>query len=211
MHIIIIENDSRAAENIGGHLLRLLPRLSIRHCRGVEPDLVQQSFQADIILLDMHLGIATGVDLCRSIRKANGITPILGITCNPLEFYRSDLCRAGAQGLVQKEYLKDVVEAIQNIISGNPMQGFGTPQQTHNALLLATNSSTESSLTPQELDILRIIGDVGADPHYIAQHKHIKESTARTHLKSIRRKLGCNSNVELTLYVARHPEILWGS
>src|SRR5437870_3405966 len=56
----------------------------------------------DLILLDSRLTDGTGVDLCRSIRETDQLTPILFYSALAYESDKQEALRAGAQSYLVK-------------------------------------------------------------------------------------------------------------
>lgn len=167
--------------------------------------------QPDIILLDLHLGDASGLDLLPQLQTVAPEAHIIVLTgVRDVEMHRRAI-RLGAVGLVLKEEAAAVlIEAIAKVSAGEVWL---------NSLLVARvlsemtrpgpGPSTDpeavkiKALTAREREIITLIGQ-GLKNHAIADHLYISEATVRHHLTSIFRKLGVGDRLELAIYAYRH-------
>ncbi|PAU69467.1 two component transcriptional regulator, LuxR family [Bifidobacterium italicum] len=203
MHLMMVENDPRAAENIGSYLKLQRPDIRIHALRGNEHDVVEQCDASDIVLLDMHLIPQSGPELCRQLRAINDHTPVLGMTCIAMEYYLDEITAAGAQGLIQKEQLISMPKLIELLVHGGAMRGFRTARDAHTAIVEEMNQTGEATLhtlpplsnplTPQEQETFALMRQYGADSAAIAAHMGLSASTVRGYMRNIAAKYGVGS------------------
>ena len=65
----------------------------------------------DLILLDYHMPDGNGVELCKQIRQFDQNTPVLFVTGTYM-MNESDVLEAGAQGVVRKTEIADVLPTV---------------------------------------------------------------------------------------------------
>ena len=202
MHLVMVENDPRAAENIASYLRLQCPNISIHTLRGNEHDVVTQCDGSDIVLLDMHLIPQSGPAICRQLRTINDHTPVLGMTCIAMEHYLDAIKEAGAQGLMQKEQLVSMPELVDLLVHGDVMRGFLTTHDAHAAIVRAirtgeaghgTLPAPRNPLTPQERETFALMQQYGADSAAIAARMSLSTSTVRGYMRSIAAKYGVGS------------------
>ena len=202
MHLMMVENDPRAAENIASYLRLQCPNISIHTLRGNEHDVVTQCDESDIVLLDMHLIPQSGPAICRQLRTINDHTPVLGMTCIAMEHYLDEITAAGAQGLMQKEQLAYLPKLIELLIQDGTMRGFRTARDAHAAIVEATRAgeadhgalpAPRNPLTPQERETFALMQQYGADSAAIAARMSLSASTVRGYMRSIAAKYGVGS------------------
>ena len=163
--------------------------------------------QHQLVLLDLQLGDADGFDLLVEFRTRYPALPIVVISASDRP---SDVIRAidlGAMGFVPKRASNETLfEALQQVLSG----GVYLPAVTRAARdagmvgLGAGDDRTESDLglSARQLDVLRLLVD-GRPNKDICRVLNLTESTVKTHLAAIFRKLGVNNRTQAVVAVAR--------
>jgi DNA-binding NarL/FixJ family response regulator len=167
--------------------------------------------QPDVILLDLHLGDANGLDLLPPLQTVAPSAHIVVLTgVRDVDVHRRAI-RLGAMGLVLKEEAAAVlIEAIAKVSAGEIWL---------NSLLVArvlsemtrpgTDARTDpeaikiKALTAREREVIKLVGQ-GLKNQAIADHLCISEATVRHHLTSIFGKLGVGDRLELAIYAYRH-------
>lgn len=71
-----------------------------------------------LLLVDMSLGEATGVSVCRKIRTRTDRVLLLGITAFSVETYAERIAAAGAQGIVPKADIPQLAQALCTVAAG---------------------------------------------------------------------------------------------
>jgi two-component system, NarL family, nitrate/nitrite response regulator NarL len=166
------------------------------------------------VLLDLSLKEESALDFLPEIRTAAPDARIVVLTAmRDAELHRRAV-ELGALGLVGKEQAADVLlTAIDSVARG---EAWIDPKTTASALeeLTAARSrrpadaAAARSLTPRELDVLRLIGE-GLRNREIARRLFISETTVRHHLTAIYEKLGVSDRLSLLVYAVRNG--LWDS
>jgi DNA-binding NarL/FixJ family response regulator len=167
-----------------------------------------------LVLLDLSLKEESALDFLPEIRTAAPDARIVVLTAmRDAELHRRAV-ELGALGLVGKEQAADVLlTAIDSVARG---EAWIDPKTTASALeeLTAARSrrpadaAAARSLTPRELDVLRLIGE-GLRNREIARRLFISETTVRHHLTAIYEKLGVSDRLSLLVYAVRNG--LWDS
>lgn len=166
--------------------------------------------QPDIVLLDLDLGVESGLDLIPDLLAAASETRILILTgIRDAQVHRRAI-RLGAMGLVEKETAGDeLIKAIEKVKAGEVWLDRSTT-----ASLLAEMSQAEMSrrndvesgkiamLSERERDVITLIGE-GLSNKRIAERLFITETTVRHHLTSIFAKLGVSDRLALLIYAYR--------
>jgi DNA-binding NarL/FixJ family response regulator len=160
----------------------------------------------DVVLLDLHLGHASGADTLQKLHELKPRLPILVLTMQPEDQRALRVLHAGAAGYVTKgRPAKELLEAIRKVVAG------GRFVSERVAELLLSNQTDLSkapheSLTDRELEILLLLAH-GCTTSEIAGKLELSASTVSTHLNHIRAKLGARSNAQLVEYAVRHKLI----
>lgn len=112
---------------------------------------------------------------------------------------------AGARGYVEKSCEPDdLVRGIKQVHAGELVVG----SRALDSLLVnpddtALQARTSSTLTPREIDVLRLVVEGRTNPE-IARELYITEHTVKGHLARILGKLGVDNRVQLATYAIHH-------
>lgn len=97
--------------------------LEVIHFASTAEEAVQQAAQNDydIIILDVSMPAAGGVEALRRIKKGKPDQPVLMYSLYPEEQYGVQSLKAGAAGYLSKDTIPEkMVEAIKTILGGAP-------------------------------------------------------------------------------------------
>ena len=158
----------------------------------------------DVLLVDMALSDMPGTSVCRFLRTSLDRMPILAITSYPLTTYAAPAAEHGAQGILGKESIRDIVRAIPMLANGMtlppPAQcgnvAFRSAAQSHQDILREPLPD-DMTLVPREIEILELILQ-GLDQQQISRQLEISATTVRTYTRRIREKLHCSTLEQAT-------------
>lgn len=168
--------------------------------------------QPDVILLDLDLGDASGLDLLPHLLRDND-TKVLILTGTRDPDVREVAVLRGARGMVHKaESAETILNAITRVSRGEIWL-----DRASTAKVIATLSATGgqkrsdaedspiAALTQKERDIVAaIVKHQGAPTKVIARALCLSSHTVRNHLASIYSKLDVHSRLELFMYAKEH-------
>lgn len=166
-----------------------------------------RELQPDIVLLDLDLPGASGIQALPGLREACGGARILMLTVSEDAQDMQAALRAGASGYLLKTMEGDELsQAIRRAARGEAMV---SPEMTGKlvAALQAPPVSAPAAapatpaLTPREEEVLQQIA-LGASNKEIARTLDIAETTVKIHVQGILRKLGLASRVQAAVYAA---------
>lgn len=137
----------------------------------------------DAMVVDLNLPDGSGLDLIRWARKSSKEIAIVMLTMSDSESDLIAAMNAGASGYVKKSApLEELISVLKRALIA---PGSFTASEIVSAL--KTLSAAEI-LTQREVEVLRVLARVGSTRELAAQ-LHISESTFKTHVGSIYRKL----------------------
>ena len=142
-----------------------------------------------------------GVAATRRLVDANTRARILVLTTFDLDEYVYAAIRAGANGFLLKDVQPaELVAAIRVVAAGNALYA---PAATERLLeRFAASAPTEArsidGLTDREREILRLIAG-GLSNAELAAQLHLGETTVKTHVSSMLRKLGVRDRVQAVI------------
>ncbi len=143
----------------------------------------------DIVVIDLHLPDGNGLDLVRWARARSRSIGLVVLTVSHLPEQIKAAMEAGASGYVEKSAtINEVVAAIKCAVH-SPLSF-----STHRAKDLYNFDKYIYGLTGRELEVLEILPS-GKTIHEIAQSLFLGDSTVKTHVAAIYRKLAVTNRV----------------
>lgn len=153
-----------------------------------------------IMVVDLTLKGASGMELVKQIRLQRPELPILVVSMHDERIYAERCLRQGANGYVMKEEAADtIVGALHKILDGGTYLSerlmsatvqrlVGGKPQGHGAMV--------ASLSDRELEVFQLIGR-GFGTKSIAEQLTLSVKTVEAHKANIKGKLGLRSAPEL--------------
>jgi DNA-binding NarL/FixJ family response regulator len=126
---------------------------------------------------------------------------VLILTTFDLDDYVYAALRAGASGFLLKDVEpRELVDAIRVVASGNALLGSTVTRRLLDHFAAAEEISAPSldSLTDRELEILRLLAG-GLSNAEIADRLVVSETTVKSHVSSVLRKLGVRDRVQAVI------------
>jgi two-component system nitrate/nitrite response regulator NarL len=153
----------------------------------------------DVVLLDMRMPKASGLDVLRRLRAAEQTMPVAMLTTSDEERDLIESLQVGAQGYLLKDMEPDeLISALEQIVAGHTVVAkelTGTLAKAVKGDDAVELKSAFSTLTPRERQILRHVAE-GKSNKSIARELGISDGTVKLHVKAILRKLNVHSRVE---------------
>jgi len=160
----------------------------------------------DVVLLDISMPGLGGIQVTRQLKEALPDVRVLILTVHEDETLLREAMRAGAAGYITKRAIEsELISAIHAVWRGDL---YVHPAMTR-ALLKdispspAPGESLVESLTPREIDVLRLIAQ-GYTNRQAAEVLGISVRTVESHRANVMGKLGLRGRVELVRYARKH-------
>jgi two-component system invasion response regulator UvrY len=159
---------------------------------------------ADLILSDLGLPDAVGVDgIARLLRAARG-APVLVLSQNPEATYGTRLLQMGARGFVPKDRAGDeLVVAVERVLAGGRYISPASSEQLLVQLDEGRPALPHEGLSAQELRVLQLIA-AGRSPAQIAQVMNLSVKTLGSYRARLMLKGGWDSTAEMSKYCLQH-------
>lgn len=167
-----------------------------------------RELKPDLVIVDLSLPGANGIELIKNIRAEFQKLPVLILSMHDESLYALRGLRAGAQGYVMKqEALENVIGAIREVLAGRPYLSSEMSAKliTNFASGTGTPNNPTDQLSDRELEILELIGK-GRDVHEIAKALHISRKTVETHRAHIKEKLNLKNAREVNRFATQWIE-----
>ena len=162
-----------------------------------------QKHRPDIIIADMSMPVMNGLEAMRRVKALRIRSRFIFLTLHAEPRLASEAMRSGASGYVLKQSAGDeLIEAVRAVAGGLT---YLTPLITRDVLreMAQPGDAERISLTPRQLDVLRLIGE-GKRMKEIAAELQISVRTVETHKQSLQHTLGADSTADLIKFAVRH-------
>ena len=169
---------------------------------GEQAVALARELDPDVILMDIRMPHLDGVEATRRLVDANTRAKILVLTTFDLDEYVYAAIRAGASGFLLKDVQPgDLVDAIRVVAAGNSLFGPAATERLvarfSNAVQTTPTRSLDD-LTEREREILRLLAN-GLSNAELAHELHLSETTVKTHVSAVLRKLGVRDRVQAVI------------
>ncbi len=166
-------------------------------------------FQPDIVLLDISMPNASGLDTLREMKKIAPSSLVIILTMHDDESYLRIALSSGASGYVLKQAANSELLAAIRVVS----QGGTYLHPSHRAALFEGETGAQmlkqpgeeeayQRLSAREKEIFRLIA-MGYTNRQSAEELFLSEKTIETYKSRLMNKLGFHSRIELVRYALR--------
>jgi DNA-binding NarL/FixJ family response regulator len=152
----------------------------------------------DVILMDVRMPELDGVEATKRLVAAGTRARILVLTTFDLDEYVYASIRAGASGFLLKDVQPDeLADAIRVVAAGNSLFGPAATQRLLDRFAERQLRSLDA-LTDREHEILELLAH-GLSNAEIAERLYLSETTVKTHVSAVLRKLGVRDRVQAVI------------
>ena len=169
---------------------------------GVEALELARELDPDVILMDVRMPNLDGVEATRQLVESGTRARILVLTTFDLDEYVYAAIRAGASGFLLKDVEPaELVDAIRVVAAGNSL--FGPAATERLVARFAQQPSPDAGrtldeLTDREKEILTLLAS-GLSNAELAEKLFLSETTVKTHVSAILRKLRVRDRVQAVI------------
>jgi DNA-binding NarL/FixJ family response regulator len=162
----------------------------------------------DVVLMDVNMPRMSGVEATRRICAGDpgaGTPKIVMITMYDQDEYVFDALRAGASGYLLKDASPvQLADAVREVAGGGALLSSSVTRRlirefVRRPALPSAGTAELQSLTGRELDVFRLIVQ-GYGNAEIAEKLTLGESTIKSHVQHLYRKLGVRDRVQVVIY-----------
>ena len=156
----------------------------------------------DVVLMDIRMPGIDGVEATRRLVAAGAEARILILTTFDLDDYVFEALRAGASGFMLKDVQPaQLVEAVRVVARGEALLAPTVTRRLLDRFAHTLPGAREepapefSSLTDREREVLTLLAE-GLSNAELAERLFLSETTVKTHVSSVLRKLGLRDRVQ---------------
>ena len=163
----------------------------------------------DLVLLDLRLGQADGLESIKALKSRFEKLRILVISQFDETVYAERSLRAGAMGYLMKDKAsEEVLGAVRSVLAGQVYLSHTMSNRLLKANFVGYSSPRSASvekLTDRELHVLQLLG-IGTSTRNIAEHMHLSIKTVETYREHLKNKLNLSNSTELVHYATHWVE-----
>ena len=158
----------------------------------------------DLVLLDIDMPGRSGLEVLAEIKRLHPRTPVLVVSAYPEEEFAIRSLKLGASGYLHKgSASEEILAAARKVMAGGKYVTALLSEKLAAALGGDIQHAPHECLSTRELQVLRMIAS-GKTIKEIASELALSEKTVGTYRLRIAKKMGLNSNVDLTRYAMKH-------
>jgi len=147
--------------------------------------------QPDVILMDINLPDASGIDLCQQVKALYPSIAVIGLSTFNQQTIIRNMIDNGASGYILKNATREeLLEAINTVLSGKDYLS------AEANLALRKNEAVMPPISRREKEVLQLIAD-GLTNVEVAEKLFISIPTVNTHRKSLLEKLEAKNTATL--------------
>jgi len=190
-------------------LLEHHPQFEVVDEAATAKEAIEQTarYRPDIVLMDIRLPGASGIEACEDITRLYPETKVVMLTSYAEDEMLFSAIRAGASGYVLKQIGRDdLIRALEAVGRGEALLDPAVTQRVFQEVRRAVKeeeASAFSNLSQQERHVLQLVSE-GKTNREIAKALFLGEGTVRNYVSSILSKLGVSNRAEAAAYAVEH-------
>ena len=158
----------------------------------------------DVVLLDLAMPGAGGLDAIARIRDGGNGPPVLVLTSFAGEDQVVPAVRAGASGYLLKDVpVAELEAAVRTVHAGGMVLHPHVVGTVMGEVARRPSPSNLDLLTPREREVLALLG-AGLANRDLAARLFVSEKTVKTHVSAVLAKLGLADRTQAAVFAVRH-------
>lgn len=171
---------------------------------GAELRACLQKEKWDVLVLDMQMPDASGIELLSEIRRTHPHLPILVLTMFAEDQFAVRAIKAGAAGFLSKQSAPEkLVEAVRKVASGGRWVSSELAETLASVVAGSSTGALHERLTDREFEVMRLLAS-GKTVSEVARALTLSVKTVSTHRARILVKMHMRTNAELTSYAIKN-------
>ncbi len=162
----------------------------------------------DVLVLDLNLGEASGLEVLKQLKVELPALPVLILSVYPENQFAVRTLRAGAAGYLNKDSAPEqLVEAIRRVADHKRYVSPAVAEELLFQLDTDSEGPLHETLSDREFQVLRQLAS-GMSVSAIAEQLSLSVKTVSTYRARVMEKMNMKSNAELTHYAIKNELIL---
>jgi DNA-binding NarL/FixJ family response regulator len=156
----------------------------------------------DLVVLDLGLGVRSGIELVRHLRSECPHLRVLVMSMHREDLFAERALRAGASGYVQKDNApEELLAAIEKVAGGGTYVSARVAEKLAMDVMYGRAETVpHERLSDREFEVFRLLGR-GMSITEIARALNLSAKTVSTHRTRIMEKTGLGTNADIVAYV----------
>ena len=200
---VVIVDDHPPMRHGLAQLINQEPDLETCGEAGSIPEALEmvEDLKPDIIIVDMALKDASGLDLLKDLKNRFPNLPALVLSMQNESLYAERALRAGARGYIMKEETtENIVDALRQVLGGEVYLSDKMSKRILNQVAgrpANKGGNSVESLSDRELEVFQLIGQ-GYQSREIAAKLHLSVKTIESYREHIKIKLNLENAAQLS-------------
>lgn len=201
MNILIVDDHELVRKGISGIVSEEFSvKKIVEASNGLDAEKLSRSHKWDLIIMDMSMPDKTGLDVIKQLRAESNKVPVLILSIHPENQYALRVLRAGGNGYITKDCLRDeLLKAITMILNGKKYISPSLAQNLASQFDDDTEKERHELVSDRELQVLKLIAS-GKTVSEIAFELSLSVPTISTYRARLLEKMQLKNNAELALY-----------
>ena len=158
----------------------------------------------DVMVLDITLPGASGLDLLKDLRRERPTLPVLVLSMHPPEQFARRAMSAGASGYLSKDSPPiELVKAVGEVIAGRRYLNPAVIDELATTLQPGRSEPAHAVLSDREYQVLRMIAS-GLTVSQVAARLMLSVKTVSTYRARVLEKMNMSTTAELMHYGIQH-------
>lgn len=209
IRVLLVEDHSSLAQALTAVMSLTDDLTVVGHARAAEEvDAVLASASADVVVVDLDLPGAGGIDVIAELRDRPDAPRCLVLTALRDDAELGRAVEAGAAAVVHKSVdMPELLDVVRQVAAGATVLPAGPTSTWLRAMSAERERSWRArtlrdALTAREVEVLRLLAD-GCNSAAIADRLVITPDTVQTHVRNLLGKLGVGSRLEAAALAVR--------
>jgi len=166
---------------------------------GEEAMKIIQKHRPDVVVLDIQMPKASGIEVTRWMRKNDFSTGVLVLTAYDEDPYVNAVLQAGANGFVLKTATpEEIIRAVKDVFEGKSVLDPIIAHRIMKKLTKGEDDHLYESLTDREMEVLGLVAK-GYTNKAIGVQLNISDRTVQGHIAHVFTKLQASSRTEAVM------------
>lgn len=158
----------------------------------------------DLVLLDLSMPGADGLDVLKELKRRRPQLPILVLTMHSEEQFAIRALKAGAGGYLTKDAVpEELVRAIRTVVAGRHYISSTLGDRLATTLLERSGGALHERLSDREYQVFRRIA-MGRSSREISAELSLSVKTISTYRTRVLEKMGMRTTADLVAYAIRN-------